>query len=110
MPQWTFLTKHALVLSLVSKQPRITARELAAAIGITERAVRRAIADLYATGYISKKREGRGVRYSINPDLSLRHDTQYEVDIGDFLEALGWKRKRRVQVPKVKSKEPQTEA
>jgi len=97
MPEWMFLTNHALVLSFLAKHPRITARELSTAIGITERAVRRFIADLHAAGYISKKREGRGVKYRINPDLSLRHDTQYEVAIGDFLEALGWKRRRRAQ-------------
>ena len=93
MLEWTFLTKHALVLSLIAKQPRITALVLALAIGITERAVRRIIADLYADGYISKKRIGRGVRYGINPDLSLRHSTHRKIAIGDFLGALGWKRR-----------------
>ncbi|MBI4188337.1 MAG: winged helix-turn-helix transcriptional regulator [Chloroflexi bacterium] len=95
MQEWAFLTKHALVLSLVAKNPRITARELAEAIGTTERAVRRVIADLFGAGYISKDRVGRGIRYGINPELSLRHDTHQEIAIGDFLEALGWKRRRR---------------
>ena len=95
MPEWTFLTKHALVLSLIAKQPRITAQELAAAIGTTERQIRRVIADLFTDGYIDKKRVGRGVRYRINPDLSLRHETHGEIAIGDFLEALGWRRKPR---------------
>jgi predicted transcriptional regulator len=95
MAEWAFLTKHALVLSLIAKQPRITAQGLATAIGTTERAVRRVIADLYAGGYISKKRVGRGVKYRINPELSLRHYTHREIAIGDFLEALGWKRRRR---------------
>ncbi len=95
MSEWAFLTKHALVLSLIAKEPRITALVLASAIGITERAVRRVIADLYAGGYISKKKLGRGVRYGINPDLSLRHYTHREIVIGDFLRALGWKRRKR---------------
>ena len=95
MPEWMFLTKHALVLSLIAKQTRITAQELATAIGITERQVRRVIADLFADGYINKKRAGRGVRYRINPDLSLRHDTHREIAIGDFLGTLGWRRRRR---------------
>ena len=88
MPEWMFLTKHALVLSVIAKHPRITARELSTAIGITERAVRKIIADLYAAGYITKKREGRGVRYRINPELSLRHEIHGEIVIGDFLESL----------------------
>ena len=98
MPEWTFLTKHAMVLSLVANHPRITAQELAATIGTTERQVRRVIADLHTGGYISKKRVGRGVEYRVNPDLSLRHDTHREIAIGDFLKALGW-RKRRGQMP-----------
>jgi len=60
MPEWSFLTNHVLVLGLLAKQPRTTAREMATAIGITERAVRRIIADLDAAGYIGKKKEGRG--------------------------------------------------
>ena len=92
MSEWTFITKHALALSLIAKHPRITALELGAAMGLTEWAVRKIVADLYATGYIRKKKEGRGVRYRINPDLSLRQDTLREVAIGDLLESLGWKR------------------
>ncbi len=99
MPEWTFLTKHALVLSLIAKQPRITAIELANAIGTTERAVRRVIANLYAEGYIAKKRVGRGTRYRIMADLSLRHETHGEIVIGDFLEALGWRKRRKSKRP-----------
>jgi DNA-binding transcriptional ArsR family regulator len=95
MPEWTFITKHAVALSLIAKHSRITALELGAAMGVTERAVRKIIADLYAAGYVGKKKEGRGVRYRINPDLSLRQHTRREVDIGDLLMSLGWKRNRR---------------
>lgn len=97
MPEWTFITKHAVALSLIAKHPRITARELGTNMGITERAIRQLIADLYAAGYIGKKREGRGVKYRINPDLSLRQDTHREVAIGDMLESLGWKRNKSRQ-------------
>ncbi|MFH1490247.1 MAG: winged helix-turn-helix domain-containing protein [Pseudomonadota bacterium] len=92
MPQWTFLTNHALVLSLIARNPSITALELARIIGITERAVRRVIADLHEAGYISKKRAGRGISYGISTDLQLRHETHQEIVVGDFLEALGWKK------------------
>lgn len=95
MPEWMFLTKHALVLSLIAKNPRITAQELATSIGTTERQIRRIIADLFNDGYINKKRVGRGTRYRINPNLPLRHDTHQEIAIGDFLDTLGWKQNRR---------------
>jgi len=93
MPEWGFLTNHALVLSFLSKHPRITARELSDVIGITERATRKIIADLDATGYIGKKREGRRIRYRINPDLPVRHDMHRDTAIGDLLEALGCRRR-----------------
>jgi predicted DNA-binding transcriptional regulator YafY len=94
MTEWTFITKHAVALSLIASNPRITALELGAALGITERAVRKLIADLNNAGYIIKKREGRGVKYRINADLSLRHESHREVGIGDFLMTLGWKGNR----------------
>ena len=95
MSNWTFLSNHALVLSYIAHHSRITARELANAVGITERATRKIIADLLETGYIDKKREGRRNRYQVNPDLDLRHPIHGETAIGDLLEALGWKRPRR---------------
>jgi len=95
MSEWSFLTSYGLVLSLISKKPRITGIELSREIGITERAVRRVIFDLVACGYISKKKEGRCIKYRINPNLPMRHDTQQEIIVGDLLEALGWKRRRK---------------
>lgn len=95
MPEWAFLTNHALVLSYLAKHPSITAREISLDIGITERAIRKIIADLDEAGYISKRKVGRGTRYRINPDLSMRNDAHEDIDIGDFLGALGWKRRRQ---------------
>ena len=102
MPDWTFITKHAVALSLIATHPRITALALGVAMGITERSVRKLIADLCAAGYIRKKREGRGVIYRINAALPLRQETHREIAIGDFLKTLGWKRRQE-------SKKPQSE-
>lgn len=93
MPGWMFLTNHALVLSVLAKHPRITGRELATAVGITERATRKIIADLEAEGYITKKKVGRRIKYRINPDLPMRHETYQNTAIGDFLKAMGWKKR-----------------
>jgi DNA-binding transcriptional ArsR family regulator len=95
MAEWTFLTNHAIILSYVSLHPRMTARELAATIGITERATRKIIADLLEEGYITKEREGRRNRYHINPDLSLRHPSLQDTAVGYLLQLLGWKRRGR---------------
>ena len=95
MPGWKFLTNHALVLCLIAQQPRITAREISSTIGITEKATRNIINDLEADDYVTKKREGRRIRYRIDPDMPLRSKTQQDGAIGDLLEVLGWKRRRR---------------
>ena len=92
MSGWSFLTSHGMVLSLISKQPRVTGLEISREIGITERAVRRIISDLVTEGYINKNKEGRCIRYSVNPDKTMRHELHQKVAIGDLLEALGCKR------------------
>ncbi|MBN1161974.1 MAG: winged helix-turn-helix transcriptional regulator [Dehalococcoidales bacterium] len=94
MPGWKFVTNHALVLCLIAQQPRVTAREIAANIGITEKATRNIINDLEADDYITKKKEGRRIRYTIDPEMPLRSEMQQDKAIGDLLETLGWKRRR----------------
>ena len=96
MAEWTFLTNHAMVLSHIARYPRTTARDMADAIGITERATRKVIADLLEAGYITKKLEGRRNHYRINPNLSLRHPSHEETAVGDLLQVLGWKRRGRL--------------
>ena len=91
MTQWTFVTNHTAVLSIVNEHPRITAREIAGLVGITERAVRKIIADLESGGYISKKKEGRRVKYSVNPEQKLRHKKHQDIAVGDLLTVLAWK-------------------
>ncbi|MCX7911534.1 MAG: winged helix-turn-helix domain-containing protein [Dehalococcoidales bacterium] len=95
MAGWKFLTNHALVLCLIAKHPRITAREISARIGITEKATRNIIKDLEAEGYITKKKEGRRLKYSFDPNMPLRGETEQGRAVGDLLEILGWKRRRR---------------
>ncbi len=98
MPGWKFVTNHALVLCLIAQQPRITGRDISSAIGITEKATRRIITDLEADGYVTKKREGRRLRYRVNTDLPLRAEMQQDKGVGGLLEVLGWKRRRRKKV------------
>jgi len=94
MSGWKFLTNHAMVLCLIAQQSRITAREISSTIGITEKATRNIINDLEAAGYVTKKREGRRIKYSFDPDMPLRSETQQDKAIGDLLETLGWKRRK----------------
>jgi predicted transcriptional regulator len=92
MATWFLLTNHALVLYHLARKPMITAREVAASVGITERAVRKIIADLDAARFIHKAREGRRVRYTVNSEVTLHKNTLSDVPILDFLQALGWRK------------------
>ena len=98
MPRWKFVTNHALVLCLIAQQPRITGRDISSAIGITEKTTRKIIADLEADSYVTKKRDGRRLRYRVNPDLPLRTEMQQDKGVGGLLEILGWKRRRKKKV------------
>ena len=88
MLPWTFVTNHAVVLSFLARHPMITGRQLALEIGISERAIRRIIAELYEGGYIAKGKEGRRVRYQVKRHAHLRHKTQRDAAVGDLLKVL----------------------
>jgi DNA-binding transcriptional ArsR family regulator len=94
MARWAFLTNHAIVLFFLAKHSLITGRKLSELIGITERSVRNIISDLESGGYVKRSKEGRQVRYKINPDLPFRHHTQKDKAIRILLEALDRKQIR----------------
>ena len=55
MAEWRFLTNHAHVLLCIRDDQDIRMRELAAKVQISERAVKRIVADLGRTGYLSRQ-------------------------------------------------------
>jgi hypothetical protein len=90
MAEMTFITNHTAVLLNIARNPRITAREIAAGTAISERAIRKIIADLNRGHFISKKREGRHVFYTIYTDNNLPDFSAQEISVGRLLQALGW--------------------
>jgi len=78
---WTFLTNHAHVLVCLVGDPSMRLRDLAAAVGITERAVHRIIVELEASGYLSRGRDGRRNHYEIYLDRPLRHPLEAGRDV-----------------------------
>lgn len=88
MTAWSFVTNYGLVLGLVAQHPQITARDIAAHIGITERTVLRIIADLESEGYLQKRREGRVNLYEVDHELPLRHSQLQDVAVGQLLNIL----------------------
>jgi DNA-binding transcriptional regulator LsrR (DeoR family) len=86
MPDWSFLTNHGAVLLLIAQWRQITARDIAARLGLTERPVRRIIADLEAAGYLHKQRVGRVNQYEVALDLPLPQPVNREVVVRDLLQ------------------------
>ena len=86
--KWTFITNHAAVLTLLGHKEQLTSREIALALDITERSVIRIIKDLEAARYVTKHKEGRVNRYTINEDLPLRRDDQREIPVREFLQLI----------------------
>jgi DNA-binding IclR family transcriptional regulator len=64
-------------------------RDIAVAVGITERAAQRIIAELVADGYLTRRRDGRRNHYELHPELPLRHPLEEHHRIGELLSTLG---------------------
>lgn len=60
-------------------------RDMADAVGITERAVIRIVMELEEAGYIKKERIGRRNHYTILTDKHLRHPLEAHHSIGGIL-------------------------
>lgn len=85
---WTFLSNHAHVLLCIASETEIRLRDVAARVGITERAVQRIVADLEAGHYLTRERIGRRNRYIIHPDRPLRHPLESHRNVRRILELL----------------------
>src|SRR2546421_11116456 len=88
MPKWTFLTNHGQLLLCIAEEPGLTLREIGERIGITERAAHRIVTELEASGYLSRKRNGRRNHYTIRPYLRLPDPVARERQIGELLDVL----------------------
>lgn len=86
--RWDFLTNHAHVLLCVVRDPGIRLRDIASAVGITERSAHKVLSDLVDEGYVARKRDGRRNRYTVEPKLPLRHPLVDGREVGDLLEVL----------------------
>ena len=87
-PSWLFLSNHGYVLLCIARDPSIRISELADRVGIGERAAQKIIADLVADGYITRTRDGRRNRYTINRGARLRHPLLADLPIGPLVDAL----------------------
>jgi DNA-binding MarR family transcriptional regulator len=87
--EWTFLTNHSHVLICLWEDPRARLRDVAARVGITERAVQRIVQELEEAGVITRTREGRRNRYRVHARKRLRHPVESHRRVTDLLEMVG---------------------
>lgn len=85
---WTFLTNHSHVLLCLYRAPDQRLRDVATAVGITERMVQRIVVELVEAGYLNVSKAGRRNHYVINSKLQLRHALGTHHTIGDLLKAI----------------------
>ena len=85
---WMLLSNHGHVLLYVDTYPDARLREIAAAIGITERATHKIITELEDAGYVTRERLGRRNRYDVHREVPLRHARVVGRTIGDLLKGL----------------------
>ena len=84
--EWTFLSNHGHVLVSLARDPDARMRDVADAVGITERAVQHIVRELVDQGYLRKEKVGRRNRYAVAQDAHFRHDLESAVTVGAFLQ------------------------
>lgn len=88
MASWGFLTNHARALLCIAHDPDTRLRDLAVALGVTERTAFGIVVDLTQAGYVVKEKDGRRNRYKIQEHLPLREPVSRERTIGEVLALL----------------------
>ena len=89
VPEWTFLSNHGHVLVHLSRSPESLIREIADAVGITERSAQNILADLQDAGYVTVSKKGRRNNYKVNKSKKFRHPSEAQESIGSLLAIFG---------------------
>jgi DNA-binding IclR family transcriptional regulator len=85
---WTFLTNHTHVLICIARDPEVRMRDVAEAVGVTERAIQRIVAELEEAGYLIRERDGRRNRYQVRAALPLRHPIEQHCEVAELLRVI----------------------
>ncbi len=88
MSNWTLLSNHGHVLVCLSRDPEARLRDVAADVGITERAVQKIVRDLQDGGMISVTKSGRRNCYRIHKKQSLRHELEAACTLQDLIKVV----------------------
>lgn len=90
MPEhrWGLLTNHALVLIHVIENPRSTLRQIADAVGITDRAALSILRAMEEDTIVSRRKDGRRNVYSVDVDALMTHRSYGKYSLGQIASAL----------------------
>jgi DNA-binding Lrp family transcriptional regulator len=88
MAKWGLLTNHAVVLIHIYEHPRSTLRDIARAVGITERAALTILRQLEEEECVQRVKEGRRNRYTVSLPAVLARRTQGPYTIEQILVGL----------------------
>lgn len=88
MGDWTFFSNYGHVLVCLARNGNVRLRDVAADVGITERAVQKIVKDLQAEGFLTVRKQGRCNRYRINRRKTLRHALESHCTVGKLLTLL----------------------
>ncbi|HET6565708.1 MAG TPA: winged helix-turn-helix transcriptional regulator, partial [Xanthomonadales bacterium] len=88
MGEWTVFSNHGHVLVCLANNNQARLRDVAASVGITERAVQNILRELQKSGLVQVNKHGRCNHYQINTRKSLRHPLESHVTVGRLLQIL----------------------
>jgi hypothetical protein len=88
MGEWTLFSNHGHVLVCLANNNQARLRDVAAAVGITERAVQNILRELQQSGIVQVSKHGRCNHYQINTRKSLRHSLEAHCSVGKLLALL----------------------
>jgi MarR family len=86
--RWTFVTNHFLVLASIARDPDLRVRDIAARVGITERATQAILGDLASEGYVDRIRIGRRNRYKVRRGAGFRDPITSGTTVGEVLDVV----------------------
>ena len=92
MGNWRLLSNHGLTLICLARNPEMTLRQIGDWVGVTERSAHEIVKELCADGYLSRSEATGRRRYTVHPEMHLRHPEMQEHTLGEMLSMLveGW--------------------
>jgi DNA-binding transcriptional ArsR family regulator len=85
LADWSLLTNHGRLLLAIENEPGLRVRDMAERLQLSERGVALILRDLREAGYVTSRREGRRVFYSVVADKPLRRDALRHRTVGELL-------------------------